>query len=56
MIALERLEDGELNVPKLASEMSHPAAVCDLTGVLEASNVERAGLLYASFGRGILES
>jgi UDP-N-acetyl-D-mannosaminuronate dehydrogenase len=56
VIAMDRLEDGELNPQKLASEMSHPAAVCDLTGVLEASNVERAGLLYASFGRGIPES
>ncbi len=55
LVALERPEVGELNPHRLAAEMSHPAALCDLTGVLEASNVERAGLFYASIGRGSLE-
>ncbi len=55
LVALSKLENGELNPQKLASEMSRPAAICDLTGVLEASNVERAGLLYTSIGRGAPE-
>ena len=56
LVALDRPENGELNPQKLASEMSRPAAICDLTGVLEASNVERAGLLYTSIGRGSPEA
>ncbi len=52
LVALNRAENGELSPEALASEMSHPAAICDLTGVLEASNVERAGLFYTSIGRG----
>ncbi len=55
VVALEGGEVGELNPFRLAAEMSRPAALCDLTGSLEASNVERAGLLYASIGRGSLE-
>jgi len=55
VVALEGREVGELNPFRLAAEMSRPAALCDLTGSLEASNVERAGLLYASIGRGSLE-
>ena len=55
VVALEGSEMGELNPFRLAAEMSRPAALCDLTGSLEASNVERAGLLYASIGRGSLE-
>jgi UDP-N-acetyl-D-mannosaminuronate dehydrogenase len=53
LVALNSTENGELNPVKMASEMSRPAAICDLTGVLEASNVERAGLFYTSMGRGI---
>lgn len=56
VIAIDRLENGELSPQKLASEMSRPAAVCDLTGVMEASNVERAGLIYTSIGRGSPEA
>ncbi len=52
LIALDRLGDPDLTPQRLASEMSRPAAVCDLTGVLEASNVERAGLFYSCIGRG----
>ena len=52
LIALEGPVEGELNAQRLASEMSRPAAICDLTRVMEASNVERAGLFYTSIGRG----
>ncbi len=55
LVALGRPEVGELNPHRLAAEMSRPAALCDLTGFLEASNVERAGLFYASIGRGSSE-
>ena len=51
-IALDRSDFGEISPQKLASEMSRPAAICDLSRVLEASNVERAGLFYTSIGRG----
>jgi UDP-N-acetyl-D-mannosaminuronate dehydrogenase len=51
VVALEGREVGDLDPHRLAAEMTHPAALCDLTGVLEASNVERAGLFYASMGR-----
>jgi UDP-N-acetyl-D-mannosaminuronate dehydrogenase len=56
LVALNSTENGDLNPMKMASEMSRPAAICDLTGVLEASNVERAGLFYTSIGRGISEA
>ena len=56
VIAIDRLENNELSPQRLASEMSKPAAVCDLTGVMEASNVERAGLIYTSIGRGSPEA
>jgi UDP-N-acetyl-D-mannosaminuronate dehydrogenase len=52
LVALDRWDFGEISAQKLASEMSHPGAVCDLARVLEASNVERAGLFYTSIGRG----
>lgn len=55
VIALESPPSTELNLQILASEMVHPAAVCDLTRILEASNVERAGLFYTSIGRGTPE-
>jgi UDP-N-acetyl-D-mannosaminuronate dehydrogenase len=52
LIALDRFDFAEISPQKLASEMSRPAAICDLSRVLEASNVERAGLFYTSIGRG----
>ncbi len=52
LIALDPVDFGEVSPQKLASEMSRPAVICDLSRVLEASNVERAGLFYASIGRG----
>ena len=52
LIALDSFDYGEISPQKLASEMSHPAVICDLARVLEASNVERAGLFYTSIGRG----
>jgi UDP-N-acetyl-D-mannosaminuronate dehydrogenase len=52
LVALDQSDFGEISPQKLASEMNRPAAVCDLSRVLEASNVERAGLFYTSIGRG----
>ena len=52
VIALDKPSEADLNPQILASEMARPGAVCDLTRVLEASNVERAGLFYTSIGRG----
>jgi UDP-N-acetyl-D-mannosaminuronate dehydrogenase len=52
LIALDSFDYGEISPQKLASEMSHPGVICDLARVLEASNVERAGLFYTSIGRG----
>jgi hypothetical protein len=51
-VALDRSDFGEISPQKLASEMSHPGAICDLSRVLEASNVEKVGLFYTSIGRG----
>lgn len=56
VVALHSPVSGELDPKKLALEMRRPGAVCDLTRVLEASNVERAGLFYASIGRGTLDT
>src|SRR5207244_2420177 len=52
LVALDRSDFAEISSQKLASEMSRPGAVCDLSRVPEASNVERAGLFYTSIGRG----
>jgi len=52
LVALDGADFGEISPQKLASEMSRPAAICDLSGVLEASNVEKVGLFYTSIGRG----
>jgi len=41
-----------LTPQKLAVEMDRPAVICDLSRVMEASNVERSGLFYTSIGRG----
>jgi UDP-N-acetyl-D-mannosaminuronate dehydrogenase len=54
VIALPRTFQFELDADQLATEMNRPGAICDLTGVLEASNVERAGLFYTTIGRGNL--
>ncbi len=56
VVALHAPLTGELDPKKLAMEMRSPAAVCDLTQVLEASNVERAGLFYTSIGRGTVDT
>ena len=52
LVALDRMDFEEISPQKLASEMDRPGAICDLSRVLEASNVERAGLFYTSIGRG----
>jgi UDP-N-acetyl-D-mannosaminuronate dehydrogenase len=55
VVALPRSYASELDVDQLAAEMNRPGAICDLTGVLEASNVERAGLFYTAIGRGTVD-
>lgn len=56
LVALDTSDYGEISPQKLASEMNHPGAICDLSRVLEASNVEKAGLFYTSIGRGSSET
>jgi UDP-N-acetyl-D-mannosaminuronate dehydrogenase len=52
VVALPREAALELDAVQLAHAMNRPGAICDLSRVLEASNVERAGLFYTSIGRG----
>ncbi len=56
VVALPKSCALELDADQLATEMNHPGAICDLTRVLEASNVERAGLFYTTIGRGTLDT
>jgi UDP-N-acetyl-D-mannosaminuronate dehydrogenase len=56
VVALRSSLAGEVDPKKLALEMRLPGAVCDLSRVLEASNVEQAGLFYTSIGRGTMNS
>jgi UDP-N-acetyl-D-mannosaminuronate dehydrogenase len=55
LVALPKSSAAELNADQIASEMNRPGVICDLTRVLEASNVEKAGLFYATIGRGTLD-
>ena len=55
IVALPTSRAWEIDPNQLAAEMNRPGAICDLTGVLEASNVERTGLFYTSIGRGTLD-
>jgi UDP-N-acetyl-D-mannosaminuronate dehydrogenase len=55
VVALPKSSATELDPDQLAAEMNRPGAICDLTRVLEASNVERAGLFYTTIGRGTLD-
>jgi UDP-N-acetyl-D-mannosaminuronate dehydrogenase len=52
LVALTSFGPEGLDVRKMALEMSRPATICDLTGVMIASNVEQAGLFYTGIGRG----
>jgi hypothetical protein len=54
LVALPKSSLPELDPDQLATEMNRPGAICDLTRVLEASNVEKAGLFYTAIGRGTL--
>ena len=56
VVALPKLSALELDADQLATEMNRPGAICDLTRVLEASNVEKAGLFYTTIGRGTLDT
>jgi UDP-N-acetyl-D-mannosaminuronate dehydrogenase len=55
VVALPKSSVPELDADQLATEMNRPGAICDLTRVLEASNVEKAGLFYTTIGRGTLD-
>ena len=55
VVALPKSSTIELDANQIANEMNRPGAICDLTRVLEASNVERAGLFYTTIGRGTLD-
>jgi UDP-N-acetyl-D-mannosaminuronate dehydrogenase len=55
LVALPKSSATEFDAEQIATEMNRPGAICDLTRVLEASNVERAGLFYATIGRGTLD-
>ena len=55
LVALPKSSATEFDAEQIATEMNRPGAICDLTRVLEASNVERAGLFYTSIGRGTLD-
>jgi UDP-N-acetyl-D-mannosaminuronate dehydrogenase len=55
VVALPKSYASELDADQLAAEMNRPGAICDLTGVLEASNVERSGLFYTTIGRGTID-
>jgi UDP-N-acetyl-D-mannosaminuronate dehydrogenase len=56
VVALPKSSASELNPDQLATEMNRPGAICDLTRVLEASNVEKAGLFYTTIGRGTFDT
>lgn len=55
VVALPNSHASALDVDQMATEMNRPGAVCDLNRILQASNVERAGLFYATIGRGTLD-
>jgi UDP-N-acetyl-D-mannosaminuronate dehydrogenase len=56
VVALPKSSASELDPDQLSTEMNRPGAICDLTRVLEASNVEKAGLFYTTIGRGTFET
>ena len=56
VVALPKSSASELDPDQLSTEMNRPGAICDLTRVLEASNVEKAGLFYATIGRGTFDT
>jgi UDP-N-acetyl-D-mannosaminuronate dehydrogenase len=56
IVALPKSSALELDPDQLAMEMNRPGAICDLTRVMEASNVEKAGLFYATIGRGTFDT
>jgi UDP-N-acetyl-D-mannosaminuronate dehydrogenase len=42
-----------LNLKKLRAVMRMPAAIVDLTGIIEPQRVEKEGFLYRGLGRGV---
>jgi UDP-N-acetyl-D-mannosaminuronate dehydrogenase len=55
LVALPKSSATDFDAEQIATEMNRPGAICDLTRVLEASNVEKAGLFYTTIGRGTLD-
>ena len=56
VVALPKSSVSELDPDQLSTEMNRPGAICDLTRVMEASNVEKAGLFYTAVGRGTFDT
>ncbi len=56
VVALPKSSASELDPDQLSTGMNRPGAICDLTRVLEASNVEKAGLFYTTIGRGTFDT
>ena len=56
VVALPKSSASDLDPDQLSTEMNRPGAICDLTRVLEASNVEKAGLFYTTIGRGTFDT
>ena len=56
VVALPKSSASEIDPDQLSAEMNRPGVICDLTRVLEASNVEKAGLFYTTIGRGTFDS
>src|SRR5712691_1317307 len=56
VVALPKSSASELDPDQLSTEMNRPGAICDLTRVLEASNVEKTGLFYTTIGRGTFDT
>ncbi|HVH14305.1 MAG TPA: hypothetical protein VNA15_01125 [Candidatus Angelobacter sp.] len=56
VVALPKSSASEIDPDQLSTEMNRPGAVCDLTRVLEASNVQKAGLFYTTIGRGTFDT
>jgi UDP-N-acetyl-D-mannosaminuronic acid dehydrogenase len=52
VILSERGQFKRLNLKKLRAVMKMPAAIVDLTGIIESKKVEKEGFIYRGLGRG----
>jgi UDPglucose 6-dehydrogenase len=53
VILTEQHRFKRLNLKKLRAIMKTPAAIVDLTGIIEPKKVERKGFTYRGLGRGV---